>query len=107
MLKKLGIPTLALVTAMAVAAPAVTFARDNGDHRGGDVARHETAQRGTIAAAISGIATITLFAGRPVQFGVGFVAPAPVAPAATGYYDQYGIWYRYGYYDQFGIWRAY
>ena len=98
MLNKLGIPTLALVTAMAVAAPTVTLARDRDDRRGGDSDRHET------------------FRGRNERggrfedrddrdFGLGFYS-AP-APAANGYYDQYGVWHPYGSYDQFGVWHAY
>jgi hypothetical protein len=46
MFKKLGIKTLALAAVMAVAAPAVTFARDWDDYRGrGD--EHQMVYRGS------------------------------------------------------------
>ena len=104
MLKRFGIPSLALATVLAVAAPTVTLARDRDDHRGGDFDRHET---------IRGRDDHD-FRGRDrFNFGVGVyaspapvVAPAPVVPA-SGYYDQYGVWHPYGYYDQFGNWHAY
>lgn len=104
MLKRLGIPTLALATAMAVAAPTVTLARDRDDHRGGDFGRQESFRgRDDHDARFRG--------GDRFNFGVGIYAPAPVipapGPAAAGYYDQYGVWHPYGYYDQFGIWHAY
>ena len=41
MFKKLGIQTLALAAVMAVAAPAVTFARDWDDYRGRGDEHHE------------------------------------------------------------------
>ena len=98
MFKKLGIPTLALATAMAVAAPTVTLARDRDDHRGGDVGRQEALRgRDDRGGGFRG--------GNRFNFGVGFYS-AP-APAASGYYDQYGVWHPYGYYDQFGVWHAY
>ena len=107
MLKRFGLPTLALATAMAVAAPTVTLARDRDDHRGGDAGRHEVVRRD-----FHGDHDRDFRGGRGINFGLGFYsAPAPVvapAPApATGYYDQYGVWHPYGYYDQFGVWRAY
>ena len=108
MFKKLGIPTLALATAMAVAAPTVTLARDRDDHRGGDSDRHEAFRgrddrggrfrdRDDHDRDFRG--------GNRFNFGVG-VYSAP-APAASGYYDQFGVWHPYGYYDQFGVWHAY
>ena len=29
------------------------------------------------------------------------------APAANGYYDQFGVWHPYGYYDQWGNYHPY
>jgi hypothetical protein len=91
MLKKLGIPTLALTIAMAVAAPAVTLARGRDDQRGGGAARHEV-YRGREGRDDRGWRDRD---GGRFNFGVGvYTAPAP-APA--GYYDQYGIWHPYVY----------
>jgi len=84
MFKKLGISTLALAAALAVAAPTASFARDRDDHR--DRGRREViVHRDT----------------DRFRFGVGIVAPA------AGYYDQFGVWHPYGFYDQFGVWHAY
>ena len=89
MLKKLGISTLALAAALAVATPAVSLARDRDDHRGGE--RHEV-YRGHDG-----------WRGRDWDrdrhgwsFGFGYAAPAPAPPA--GYYDQFGVWHPYTYY---------
>jgi len=105
MLKKLGIPTLALATAMAVVAPTVTLARDRDDHRGGDFGRHEVVHGRDDR-------DVRFRGGPGFNFGVGvYAAPAPIysapAPGAGGYYDQFGVWHPYGYYDQFGVWHAY
>jgi hypothetical protein len=108
MLKRFGITTFALATALAVAAPTVTLARDRDDHRGGDVGRQEAFRgrddrgghfqdRDDRDWGFRG--------GNRFNFGVG-VYSAP-APAAGGYYDQFGVWHPYGYYDQFGVWHAY
>jgi hypothetical protein len=102
MLKQLGISTLALAAALAVATPGISLARDRDDHRGGD--RHE------------------FYGGHNSRggdwdhardrdrdwdrdrhgwsFGFGYAAPVPVpAPApAAGYYDQYGVGHAYAYY---------
>ena len=92
MLKRFGIPTLALATVLAVAAPTVTLARDRDDHRGGDFDRHEVFHSRDDHEARR----------RGLNFGVGvYAAPAPVitpAPAPAGYYDQYGVWHPYTYY---------
>lgn len=95
MLKKLGISTLALAAALAVAAPSASFARERDDHRGG---RREVIDRQEHR--------VDRFVGdrgrEGVRLGFGF----NVAPAA-GYYDQFGVWHPYGFYDQFGVWHAY
>src|SRR5579864_8896610 len=101
MFKKLGIPTLALATAIAVAAPTVTLARDRDDHRGGDSDRHETFRGRDDRGGRSQDRDDRDWGfrgGNRFNFGVGFYsAPAPVysapAPAASGYYDQYGVWH--------------
>ena len=108
MLKKLGIPTLALATVMAVAAPTVTLARDrDNDHRDGNSDRHE-AFRGRDDRGghfqDRDDRNWGFRGGNRFNFGVGFYsAPAPIAPApvANGYHDQYGVWHPYGYYDQY------
>jgi hypothetical protein len=90
MLRKLGIPILAMAAALAVAVPSVTIARDRDDHRGDD--HHEAVRRD--------------FHGDRDRFrggwniGVGvYPAPVPVPvappPAPSGYYDQYGVWHPY------------
>ena len=90
MLKRFGIPALALASALAIAAPTITFARGRDDFRGGrDFDHHiivrDRGYRGGFT------------------FGVGVYAdpvpvPVPVpAPVPSGYYDQYGIWHPYGY----------
>ena len=93
MLKKLGIPTLALAMALAVAAPAVSLARGRDEHRGGGFDRHEV-YRGRDARVWRGRG------GPSFNFGVGVYA----APAPAGYYDQYGVWHPYGY-GAYGVWR--
>jgi hypothetical protein len=110
MLKKLGIPTLALATAMAVAAPTVTLARDrDDDRRGGNSDRHEAFRGRDDRGGRSQDRDDRDWGfrgGNRFNFGVGFYsAPAPVysapAPAASGYYDRYGVWHPDGYYDQY------
>ena len=83
MLKRLGISTMALAAALAVATPAVTLARDRDDHRGGE--HHE------------------FYRGRDWDhdrhgWGLGFGYTAPVPAPAPGYYDQFGVWHPYTYY---------
>lgn len=86
MLKKLGIPTLALAMGLAVAAPAVTLARGRDDNRGRGVEHHEV-YRGRDDRGWRG--------GDRGRFNFGFGVYA--APAPAGYYDQYGIWHPYVY----------
>lgn|SRR5215469_2222940 len=91
MLRKLGIPVLALAAALTAVVPTVSMARDRDDHhenfRGRDD-RHERGDRDR---------------DRDDRWrsGVGvYSAPAPVAvpaPAPAGYYDQYGVWHPYAY----------
>ena len=93
MLKRFGIPVLALASALAIAAPTVTFARDRDDHRGGgrDFDHHVILRDHDRRSGFN--------------FGVGFYAdptpvpvPVPVpAPAPAGYYDPYGLWHPYAY----------
>src|SRR5579884_986187 len=98
MLKRFGLSTLALATALAVAAPVMSMARDRDDIHGRDADRHELyVPRGRDWDHDR----------RGVNFGVGVnVVPTP-APAVNGYYDQYGVWHPYGYYDQWGNYHAY
>ncbi|HEX6897355.1 MAG TPA: hypothetical protein VF146_18880 [Bryobacteraceae bacterium] len=124
MLKRLGIPALALASAFAIAAPNVTLAADRGGNRDGhEGARQEFRDRGNDRDRHfdrddrhfdrddrrfdrDGRRFDRDDHGR-FNFGVGvYAAPVP-APAASGYYDQYGVWHAYGYYDQFGVWHPY
>jgi hypothetical protein len=119
MLKKLGIPTLALATVMAVAAPGMSLAAGRDDHgnnnRGNGTEHHEVARGQDDHDARFRGGDRDRDNGR-FSFGLGFYSaparvvvapPAPVPPAAAGYYDQYGVWHPYGYYDQFGMWHTY
>ena len=93
MLKRLGISTMALAAALAVAAPRVSLARDRDDHRGGE---HHEVYRGHY-----GWRDRDWDRGRGWSLGFGYTAPAraPVVPApAAGYYDQFGVWHPYTYY---------
>jgi len=92
MLKRFRVPTLALATALAVAAPTLTLARDRDDHRGAEHFEHRDDHR------------FVRDRGHDVRFGFG--VGVNVAPAA-GYYDQFGVWHPYGFYDTFGVWHAY
>jgi hypothetical protein len=92
MLKRFGIPALALASVLAVAAP--SFARGREDFRGGDRGGRDFDRH--VVVRDRGY--------RPgFNFGVGVYAdpvpvPVPVpAPVPSGYYDQYGIWHPYGY----------
>ena len=106
MLKRFGLPVLALASALAVAAPSASLAADRDDHRGGrEVERHDS------------------FKGRDdrrfarddhhfdrdrgINFGFGFNSTPAPAPAPTGYYDQFGVWHPYGFYDARGVWHPY
>jgi len=103
MLKRFGIPALALASALAIAAPTVTLAADRGGERGGhEVARQDFRGRGDDHFDRGDRHFDRDDRGR-FNFGVGFYAnpvpvPVPVpAPVPSGYYDQYGIWHPYGY----------
>jgi hypothetical protein len=106
MLKRLGLSTLALAAAMAVAVPTASMAAERNDHRGRDFNgrdndRHERVEpRGRDDWRFRG--------GDRARVGVGFgfynTAPAP---AANGYYDRFGVWHPYGYYDQWGNYHPY
>jgi hypothetical protein len=97
MLKKLGISTMALAAALAVAAPGVSLARDRDDHRGG--AHHEV-YRGHQAGRDRHWDHDRDWDRRGWSFGFGYTAPVPVPAPAPGYYDQFGVWhpYPYGYF---------
>ena len=97
MLRKLGIPTLAVAAALAMTAPAATFARDRDDHRGRSVERHEEFRGHEFRAYDHDRGHF--------NFGVGIYA-AP-APAASGFYDRFGVWHPNGFYDRFGVWHPY
>lgn len=107
MLKRFGIPALALASALAIAAPTMSFARDRGDSRGGrQVARQDFRGRGDDHFDRGNRhfdRDDRNFDRGGFNFGVGFYAnpvpvPVPVpAPVPSGYYDQYGIWHPYRY----------
>ncbi len=103
MLKRFGIPALALASVLAITAPTVTLAADRGGERGGrEVARQDFRGRGDDHFDRGGRRFDRDDRGG-FNFGVGFYAdPTPVpipvpVPAPSGYYDQYGIWHPYGY----------
>ena len=90
MLRKLGIPILAMAAALAAAVPSVSLARDRDDHAEGfrrDVRGDRDHDRRSWD-----FRTRTYAVPAPVPVPV----PAP-APAA-GYYDQYGVWHPYAAY---------
>ena len=112
MLKRFGIPVLALASALAIAAPTMSFARDSRgggearggrevarqDFRGGDNDRHFDRDDRQFDRDDRGF-----YGDRDDRFNFGFYAnpvPVPVptpTPYANGYYDQYGIWHPYSY----------
>ena len=130
MMKRLGIPALALASVLAMAAPNLTLAAERGNQRGGgnEVARQDFRGGNNEARGNQNFDRGRQDFNRGGQnfdrddrhfdrddrggnWGVGvYTAPAPViapAPAAAGYYDQFGVWHPYGYYDQFGVWHSY
>ena len=83
---------MALAAALAVAAPAVSLARDRDDHPGG----HHEVYRGREA--WRGRDWDHDRRGWSLGFGYTAPVPAPVVPApAAGYYDQFGDWHPYNY----------
>jgi hypothetical protein len=104
MLKKLGFKTMALAAGLAVAAPTLSLARDRDDLRGRNsnsharVENHERYER-------SDRDNRGIRDRGDRRFN--FRSYSTPAPAANGYYDQYGVWHPYGYYDGFGVWHAY
>jgi hypothetical protein len=96
MLKRLGISTVALAAALAIATPGVTLARDRDDHRGGE---HHEIYRGH-----NGWRDRDWDRDRRGwNFSFGYTTPVPVpvparAVPAEGYYDQFGAWHPYNYY---------
>jgi hypothetical protein len=99
MFKKLGIKTLALAAVMAVAAPAVTFARDWDDYRGGGD-EHHMVYRGPWGYDNRGWSNQVR---DRWNAGVGsYRTPAPVA---RGYYGQGS--YAQGYAGQYGARGSY
>jgi len=101
MLKRFGLSTLALATALAVAAPAVSLARDRDDFRGRDFDRHERVEHRTYDRRDRD------YDRDRGRFGFSLGYRSAPAPAANGYYDQYGNWHPYGYYDQWGNYHPY
>lgn len=94
MLKRLGFSTLALATALAVAAPAVSLARDRDDFRR-DNNRHERYEHRDNRYDKDRNRT-----GFSVSFGYN---TAPARRVVNGYNDRYGKWHAVrGYYDQRG-----
>jgi hypothetical protein len=114
MLKKFRLSTLALAAAMAVAAPTMSMAANHDDHRGGNNDRREVSRgrdndRGEVSRGRDWDRRDFRYHDRDRDRGFSFgfrVGTAP-APAANGYYDQYGVWHAYGYYDQFGNYHSY
>ena len=109
MLKRFGIPALALASALAIAAPTMSFARDRGgnERAGGNERGGRQVEQ-------------TNFRGRgrgddhfdrdrhfdrddDDRFNYGYDFYANPAPPPSGYYDQYGIWHPYpGVYNPYG-----
>lgn len=117
MLKRFGLSTLALATALAVAAPVVSMARDRDDDRGfrgRDFDRHERMEHRDYGRHFRDwdgdygrrSRDWDRDRGRS-RFGFSFGYQTAPTPAANGYYDQYGIWHAYGYYDQWGNYIPY
>lgn len=90
MLRKVGIPLLALAGVLSAAIPTVSIARDRDDHHETFRGRDDWHVRGDRDRVGIGVYT------TPVPVPV----PAP-APAPAGYYDQYGVWHPYAY-PQYG-----
>jgi hypothetical protein len=89
MLRKLGIPVLALAAVLMASIPAISMARDREDHHADVRARNDWHDRDGLHL---GIGVYTTPVPAPV--------PAP-APTPAGYYDQFGIWHPYAY-PQYG-----
>src|ERR1700676_4047485 len=107
MLKKLGLSTLALAAALAVAAPTVSLAEDRDDgnrgyNRGRDFNRQSERyeHRDGDCDWNRGRDRDDYNRGR-VGVGFGFYR-TPVAPAPSGHYDQYGYWHPYTYNTPYG-----
>jgi hypothetical protein len=100
MLKRLGIPVLALA-ALTTIVPAVGMARDRDDHRGGE---RQEAYRGHDDDRVRDRDWDRDHDRRGWNAGFGFnTAPVPApAPVANGYYDQYGNWHPYVNYGRYG-----
>jgi hypothetical protein len=107
MLRRFGIPTLALTAALAVAAPTVTLARDRDDHRGGNTNSHESFHGRDNRSFDRDDRRVDRDDHSRFNFGAGFYRGPVPAQAASGFYDQYGVWHPYGFYDQFGVWHPY
>ena len=112
MLKRFGIPALALASALAIAAPTMSFARDRGgNERGGNERGGRQVERSDFRGRADDHFDRDRHFDRDdddrFNYGWNFYAnPVPV-PVPTpvpngyynqnGYYDQYGIWHQYGY----------
>jgi hypothetical protein len=104
MLKKLGLKTMALAAGLAVAAPTLSLARDRDDSRGRNFNSHARVENHA------------QYEHRDIDNRgfrdrddrrFNFRSYSAPAPAANGYYDQYGVWHPNGYYDRFGVWHTY
>jgi hypothetical protein len=104
MLKRFGIPALALASALAIAAPTMSFARDRGgNERGGQqVARTDFRGRGDDH--FDRDRHFDRDEDGGFNYGLNFYAPPP---APSGYYDQYGIWHPYAVGGQYGVSNPY
>ena len=104
MLKLFGLKTMALAAGLAVAAPTISLARDRDDFRGNrEPVRNQRIDHDRF---VHRDVDRDRFVRRDRDDYRYNVRVAPT-PAATGYYDQFGVWHPYGYYDQFGVWHAY
>ena len=102
MLRRLGIPALALAAALSAAVPGVTMARDRDDHREAFQGNAEVRDRDfDHDRDRDHDRDWDRDRGRwNLGFGVyGAPVPAP-APSPAGYYDQYGTWHPYASYGR-------
>jgi len=91
MLKKLGLPAVALGTALSLLGPTALLARDHDRDRD---ARHEFRERREFR--------------RGPRFSF-YYGPSYTYGYNNGYYDQFGNWHPYGYgwYDRWGRFHPY
>lgn len=103
MLKRFGLPTVVLGTALSLLSPAAALARDHDRDRGHERREwrdnerhewreHEWRERGP---------RFRFYVGPSYTYGPSYYG--------NGYYDQWGYWHPYpsGYYDRWGRWHPY